>query len=432
MKKLILIALACSFTTVLQASDKDGETRTASVKVSVSSSDLINIQAKYTELTVESWDKNEVEIEATVRFDGKITDKVQKFLDEFDQHVKDNIIKSSTELKIDTRLDEPNKIQIGSRNVGIILSYGDDELKISYKIKAPGNNKYVIANSYEDMRLIGTFDQVELSQYSGELEAGTIRKANMNLKYGSATIQSIGTAKMEIYEQKLNVGTIDELTINTKYSDLDLKSCGNLEFVSYESDIQIGTAEQLSGDLKYGEIEITNELSEAEMTLYEVDIEAKEIGKIRLENSKYCSFDIDKVGNILFDQSYEDETELGLVHTFKSLNSKYGNHKIGRLAGSLDLAAYEDEIEIEEIGASATSINIDGKYIDSIIDTDDRSFVLLTDIKYGKVEYDESGVDIKRYIKADDRLEVEAHSKIKTTTPVKITVKGYEVDVRLN
>lgn len=432
MKKLILIALACSFTTLLHANKKDGETRTASVKVSVSPSDLIDIQAKYTELTVEAWDKNEVEIEATVRFDGKLTNKMQVFLDEFEKNVKDNIYKSVGQLKISSDLDIPNKIQIGSENVGINISFGDNELKISYKVKAPGKNKFVIASSYEDMRLIGSFNQIELTQYSGDLEAGSIEKAKMNLKYGAAAIESIGSASMEIYEQELNVSSINELTINAKYSDLELRTCGNLEFTSYESDIKIGSAKQLNGNLKYGEIEITDRLDRSELTLYEVDIEAKEIGTLRLENSKYSGFDIGRVGSIYFEQSYEDETEIYSVGTFKSLNSKYGNHSLGTLTGSLDLTAYEDEIEIEKVGSTVTSINIDGKYIDSIIDLGGRSYVLLTDVKYGKVEYDESNVDIKRYIKADDKLEVEAHSKNKTSNPVKITVKGYEVDVRLD
>jgi hypothetical protein len=39
---------------------------------------------------------------------------------------------------------------------------------------------------------------------------------------------------------------------------------------------------------------------------------------------------------------------------------------------------------------------------------------------------------VKRYIKDGDQLEVEAHSKTKNESVVNITVKGYEVDVKLN
>jgi hypothetical protein len=432
MKKLILIALACSLSAGLFA-NKDGETRTATVKVGVSASDIIDIKAKYTELTVETWSKNEVEIIASIRFDGKMTDKVQKFLDEFEENVKNNISNSAGKLSIDTNLDEPNKVQIGGKHVGIIVSYGDKELKVSYKIKAPGTNKYTIASSYEDVRLVGSYDKIEFTQYSGDLAAGKIKSAKMNLKYGSATIESIESATMEIYEQKLNSRSIGNLEINTKYSDLDFRNVGTMEATSYESDIQIGTIKELKGNFKYGEININDKLENAKLTFYEMDMEGEEIGTLRLENSKYSNFDFEKVGSLVFDQSYEDETEINTLDTFKSLNSKYGNHSIGLLNGSLELNAYEDEVDIEKLSSTATLISIDGKYIDSSIGISDASFLLKANVKYGSISYDESKVNVRRYIKDDDKLEVEVQSKSgKERKPINIIVNGYEVDVNLN
>ena len=133
--------------------------------------------------------------------------------------------------------------------------------------------------------------------------------------------------------------------------------------------------------------------------------------------------------SITFDQSYEDETKIYSAGRFKSLNSKYGKHQINTLTGDLELSAYEDEINIQTVESTANKITINGKYIDSVIGLRDQSYVLSTDIKYGKVDYNESDVEMKRYIKADDRLELEAHSKHKKTNPIKVTIKGYEVDV---
>ncbi|WP_370086129.1 hypothetical protein [Ekhidna sp.] len=430
MKKLILIALTCSITFFVFGNG-DGETRSTTVKLDISTSDRISIQAKNTELIVETWDKNSMEIEASIRYDGKMTDKMIEFLNQFEQRVKDKISKGAGDVRVDTDLDLPNKIQIGGKHVGINVSYGDENLKVLYRIKAPGTNSYTITNSYEDVRLIGNFDKVEFTQYSGELEAGNIKSAKLNMKYGSATIESIGNASMEIYEQKLNSRNIGELEINTKYSDLELRKVGTMKATSYESDIQIGSIRNLSGDFKYGEIKVNEKLETAELTLYEMDIEAEEIEAIKLLNSKYSEIEAEKVGSIVFEQSYEDQTSIGTLGSFKSTNSKYGNHSIELLLGSLILNAYEDEVEIDRLGPSATEISIDGKYIDFSIGTGSVPFVLITKVKYGKVDYNESQVDVKRYIKDNDQLEVEAHSKAKGTSPVKISVKGYEVDVKV-
>ncbi|MEQ9008935.1 MAG: hypothetical protein RLP12_13685, partial [Ekhidna sp.] len=221
MKKLILIALACSITLWVQAKN-DGETRSTKVTLSISSSDRIDIQAKYTELIVETWDKNSVEIEASVRYDGKMTDKIQEFLDQFEELVKKNINYTGSQVSINSDLDFPNR-GIKKSFFGLVMeiNLGDyDDAQLIYKIKAPASSPYTIRNSYEDVKLIGNFGDVDFTQYSGDLVAGNIKTAKMNLKYGSATIESIENATMEIYEQKLNSRNIGKLEINTKYSDL--------------------------------------------------------------------------------------------------------------------------------------------------------------------------------------------------------------------
>lgn len=431
MKKLILIALACSLSILLHA-NSDGETRTATVKVEISASDVINIKAKNTELLVETWNKNEVEIEASIRFDGKMTSKMEDFLNEFEQRVKDNITSGAGELKIDTNLDEPNRVQIGSKHVGINISYGEKDLKIVYKIKAPGSNRYIVSNSYEDVRLVGTFDYMDFTQYSGELIAGTITTAKLNMKYGSATIQKLGDVEMEIYEQKLDIEEIGELELNAKYSDLELYLVNEIEAISYESDYEIGSISGFNGNFKYGKINITNKIDEATLTFYEMEMKAGDISTLRLENSKYSKFNFERAGSVTFEQSYEDETDIGTLGSFKSKNSKYGKHEIETLEGSLILNAYEDEVEIDRLGSDVSEIDIDGKYVDSSIGISNASFVLTTNLKYGKAEYDESAVDVRRYVKENDQLQVEVYSKTKSDNPIRISVKGYEVDVVLN
>ncbi|MEO9485426.1 MAG: hypothetical protein ABJG47_18345 [Ekhidna sp.] len=431
MKKLILIALACSLSAAAFAK-KSGETRTATVKTEISGSDIINIRAKDTELIVETWDKNEVEIVATIRFDGEMSNKMENFLAEFEENVKNNISMTGGELEIDANLDIPNKIQIGSKNIGINVSFGDKELKLTYKIKAPKANKYIISSSYQDVRLVGSFDKLDLTQYSGDLEAGIIKSANMNLKYGTASFESINEGEMELYEQKLEINTLGVLELNAKYSNLEFEKVDKLEVVAYESDFEIGMITEMKGNMKYGEVNIAESIENAKFEFYEMSIEAAEAGTIELEDSKYSKFEFGTVSTITFDQSYEDETDIGTVDSFESKNSKYGNHTIDLLKGNLKLYAYEDEIAIDDLGNNATELIIDGKYIDASIGIGTASFNLMTNVKYGKVIYDESTVEVKRYIKDGDQLEIEAKSKTESTNPILISVKGYEVDVKLN
>ena len=432
MKKIILIALIYSTTAVLAHAGSEGETKTVTVKVSVLPSDVINIEAKHTELLVETWSKNEVEIEASIRFDGKMTNKMQTFLDEFEEKVNSKVSNADGQLKIDTDLNVPNKVQIGGDNVGINISYGGKELKVIYKIKAPENNDYLITNSYEEVRLSGNFDYLDFTQYSGELEADNIKSGKLNMKYGKATIGALGDAEMQIYEQKLAIDELGELDLNAKYSELEFGSVEKIDAVSYESDYEISSAGILNGNFKYGKIDISETIDEAELVFYEMDIEANEIGSLLMKNSKYSKFEFSKAGKLVFDQSYEDETDIGYLGSLSSPNSKYGNHSIDVLEGKFILNAYEDETKIDELGSDVSEITINGKYLENSIGIGNSEFIMLFNVKYGKAAYDESEINLKRYIKDGDQLEVEIHSKTMTSTPTRIAIKGYEVDVILD
>jgi hypothetical protein len=432
MKKLIISIAILSYSLAVLASKNDGETRYATVKVNIASTDIINIQAKYTDLLVETWDKNEVLIEATVRFDGKMNSKMEKFLNEFEQEVNNNISKNSGELLIKTNLDEPNKIQIGSKNVGINISFGDDELKIEYKIKAPATNQYIINSSYRDVRLVGDFNEIELIQYSGDLKIDFIQKAKLNLKYGSAIFKGIGLAEMEIYEQEIESGSIKKLKLNAKYSDLEITEIEELEVVSYESEYTIGSIGLLTGNFKYGEMEITQGIGTARLTLYEEDIEARKIDHLTLENSKYSKIEVARVQSITLIESYEDEITIGALGSLTSKNSKYGKYHIDQLQGEFKLNGHEDEIEIEDVTSTATSLIVDGKYINISVGVEDIAYSLKSNVKYGKLDYNKDLVDIKKYIKDSDQLEVDLVSKKSSKTPFSILTKGYEMTLEIN
>lgn len=435
MKKTLLILLAFNVCFQITANDpKDGETRTASASYEVSANDVINLQAKHTDVVVEAWDKNEVFVEATLRFDGKITDRVQEFLDSFEEEVLSNISENPGELLIKTNLDEPKKFQLGISLLGIQVEFKEDELKLEYKLKVPASNELRIKNSYRDLKLFGDFRKVEIDQYSGDLEAESIDDADFTLKYGTAKLGSIKIARMELYEQKLRVNTIEELEIETKYSELNIKKLGKTEIESYETDFEIGILSMLEGNLKYGKLEISESFDEGELTTYEFDIEAKSIGRLTLKNSKYGKFEAESIESLKLIESYEDDFYLESLETLIVEESKYVNYNIGKLIGSIELVqGYEGSVDIDLLGKSVSSIEITGKYIDTSIQTNGVAYKLLANTKYGNMNIDKTSMNVTRYIKDGDQLEIEASSNsTNSANPILISINGYEMNLKLD
>jgi hypothetical protein len=433
MKRIILlILLGLHLQAFAHKTGNDSETRTASHSVKVSATDVINIQAKNTVLEVEAWDKNEVEVEAEVRFDGKMTENMRQFLDDFEKIVKDNIVKSGSTLTIETnKLEVPNKVQIGSKNSGIIIGYNDRELRISYKVKVPANNTLQIKNTYKDLTMNGRFKDVDISQYSGNLRAQDFDKAKMSLKYGSATLNSIGELNLETYEQKLNLEKVGQVNGTVKYSKIDIKDMGKGNLEAYETKFNLGTVDYLKGTMKYGNMTINDNIGGARFILYEFDITGGSIGNLTLENSKYSKLSLTRAGILTMLQSYEDEitlTNAGQVNT----SSKYGKYSISQLEESFVLNGYEDKITISGVSAKANTLQVNGKYISLTANLTSVPFSLNGSIKYGKVTYNEALVNVSRYIKENDNLQLAIESKKSGDSPLNVTLNGYELKAIIN
>jgi len=362
-----------------------------------------------------------------------MTDKVEQSLNNFEQHVKDNVTNTAGELLINTNLETPNKFQIGPSSIGIVIGFSEDELKLDYKIKAPATNKFIITNSYRDLRLVGQFKEVEISQYSGDLVADYLDRAILNMKYGRASLKGVEKATIDIYEQKLSIEKLGETNMEAKYSDLRFMEARKIIANAYESDFYLGTLQYLSGSYKYGEIEIAERLKEgSELEFYEMELEGKNIDKLQFKSSKYSKLTADNIDYLSYILSYEDDTQIEMLGQLISGNSKYGKHSIKTLQNKLDLNSYEDDIEVEVVSNSVNEISINGKYIDAKLGLTNTSFVINGNVKYGKIDYDETNIEIKKYIKDGDQLEIEAFSKNKKENPLLINIQGYEVKVELN
>ncbi|MEQ9231255.1 MAG: hypothetical protein RIF46_11285, partial [Cyclobacteriaceae bacterium] len=339
MKKELLVILALFSASVLFAYN-EGETRTAKHTVTISGTDAINILGKHTYMELETWNKNEVEITATLTFDGNMNDRVKKFLDEFESKVKNNITKSGGELTIDTGLEEPNRVQVGSRNVGLIVGYSDKELRIEYKIKLPGKNALKVTAAYKDLLMSGDYSDVNISQYSADLRAGTFSNAKLYLKYGDTKIQSIESGYIESYENDTDFGTVGYLKANDKYSEYKFNNLEKIDIEGYETDIKANNIGLMKGNLKYGEMKIGQRLGAGTFTLYEYDITANEAGIIQFENTKYGNYEFGRIESAHFESSYEDEFQADFVNSL-STKSKYGDYSIDELGSAFTLMGYE-------------------------------------------------------------------------------------------
>ncbi len=406
-----------------------GETKQAKLNYPISTSGMVNIVSSDMDVSITAWEKAEVEVIATIEFKGEDNDRARDFLDNFEEIVKSKIRKTGNELTIKTNLDEPNKVQVGSKVFGIQVGYGEDELYIRYDIKLPSAINWAVKNSYEDLRVEGKYTgTVEIDHYNGDLYAEDFEKISLNLKHGDATINSIKEATyIQLYEQELNITQVNSAKIEAKYSELRIAEIGTVELVGYESDIKFDVVNKVKGNLKYGEFEVIATAKELELTAYEVDMDISECDKIIFPESKYGNYTFESVNSIALNSSYEDEINIEQISEIVA-NSKYLDLEVRLLKSKLKIDGYETDIEIEEVSEKAKEITVTGKYNNLSASTGAVPFILTASIHYGDIDYPEQKVTRKVVIKEGDKLELELVPINGQQASLTFDLRGYEFD----
>ncbi len=412
---------------------KPPETREVKFTLDVRPDVRISFDGSDIDLKIESWDQPKVEVLAVIEFHGRENDRVRSFLESFGDIVRSKTGSSPTEVRFDADFDEPNKVQIGSKNVGIIVGYNEDDLRISYSLKVPSSASLDLKNSYDDIRISGSFPKAEIEHYSGRLKTESIDDLELDLKYGDAELGNIGILRGVFYENDVEVEDLDNGDIEAKYSNLEFGSIGEVRFEIYESKVKARSISRMEGEFKYGSVEVDGNAGTVEVgSIYETEMEFGSVGRLQVRESKYCDFIAGSIQTFELNKSYEDEIEIG---TLGSLNtsSKYSNYDVDLLERSFQLTdGYEGEIEIYGFSPKATKFQVDCKYCNIDLGVGSTPFTMGANLQYGDVNFDDAYVQRNVYIRDNDRLEIQVSSKNFQSEGLKIDIRGYEIQVDLD
>ena len=409
--------------------------KTAKILLALDGEGALDLQAKNTTVTIETWEKNQVEIVAEVIYKGEENDKIIQFLDEFEDHVKNLIYQSGNSIEISSDLETPKKVQIGGKLIGVQIDYSSKELDLRYNLKVPSNLRMEIECSYRDLMVKGNFSRkVKIDHYNGQLSGGNFDELELELKYGEANLGSIKNLEATLYEEELRSNSMETAEIEAKYSEIINTSYINLLIADfYETDLESESIESLKGSLKYSKFQETQHMQKVELSsIYETDFEVSQIGTFQAEESKYCKLLAGKINYLQLPASYEDKIETRSLNSADLEQPKYLKLEIDLLGEYLNInEGYETDITIEELTAEARKIFIEGKYMKLYLNARESNLMLDVDAKYANIEFDEALLDRKVYIKENDQIQMKAETKNKSGNQTSVIIRGYEFETVL-
>ncbi|WP_299704901.1 hypothetical protein [uncultured Pontibacter sp.] len=197
----------------------------------VSKSDVLNIDNKFGNVHVNTWNRNEIQVKVDIISRANSEQLAQEMLN------KINVADSRSGSTISV------KTEMGSMN----SKGGHQSFEINYTINMPEDNQLVVKNSFGNVYLPDMKGKVDLTVRYGAFKVGNLANSSNSIKASfcnssSNTISSLNKGNVDLAYSTLNLGNTNGVNGSSKFSDLKI---GNL-------------SEALDMDVKYGTFRVDN------------------------------------------------------------------------------------------------------------------------------------------------------------------------------
>jgi hypothetical protein len=289
----------------------------------VNSNAGINIENKYGNISVSTWDEDKIDLDITIKVTGGNENWVNERLNSIDIDV--TALKSMV-----TAITSIGNSSLKSRG-------SSNSFEINYVIKIPKNGTINLDNKYGNITILNAESATDIA-----------------CKYGKVTIGKLNGTNNRIdiaYCQNSSIEYIKSGTIAARYSGLKIIESGNLNLDTSYSDLVMSEGENIKYDCNYGNFKLQKINSFSGSGNY-LTIAIAEISNSINVNTNYSKINVstitERANNININCGYTD-VSLGYDTNYAfdfDINTRYGNIKNDN---SLDVSVTESKSNTKRI-----------------------------------------------------------------------------------
>ena len=226
---------------------------------SVSPNAWVDLQCKYGDIHVDTWNENRVDVKVEVKADGNETGDVEKMLSK----VKVKIEGSDRRVEVTSNLGEIIQWNNSSGNNRVRIKFKDGtrvnlkNFSITYNISMPRSNNLEVSNKYGDIFVADLDGQAKLWLKYGNLKAQSLNgKSSLEIAYGKGRINQLGRSAIDLSYSQLVMDEAQSIRTEAKYSSLEVEQIDSLFSDSKYNNYKIGQIHTLFGDDNYSNYRI--------------------------------------------------------------------------------------------------------------------------------------------------------------------------------
>jgi hypothetical protein len=210
----------------------------------------LEINNKYGDVVISSWDKDQIIIDVKVTVDMSNKERAQSFLDKIDVQFTEGTNVISAKTVIDNNFN--------------FSGWGDSKrFRIDYNIKMPVATDLTLINKYGNTDIDELHGLMDLDIKYGNLTAGKLTRGNikphsqLNLAYGKGTIDETGWLNLtERYVGSMEIAKSQAILLDSKYSKIILGEISSIVGESKYDNIKIENIKNLVLENGYTEVNI--------------------------------------------------------------------------------------------------------------------------------------------------------------------------------
>jgi hypothetical protein len=232
----------------------------------------LDLNNRYGDVTVESWDKDQIMIDVKVTIELPDRSRAEKLLEYIDVQFTEgeNLITAKTTID-----DKFNFSGWSNRS---------RKFSIDYTVKMPAVSNLTLSNRYGNSDINELQGLVDLNQKYGDLSVDKLTRGNekplnkITVAYGKATIEEAGWLDVNVrYCNNLTITKSQALLLDTRYSTLKL-----------------GETSSIVGETRYGDLEI-EKVNNLVLSVGYIPVRVGELTKKLDFKGNYGSVIIDKI-----------------------------------------------------------------------------------------------------------------------------------------
>lgn len=309
---------------------------------SVNSGDKLNIENQFGKVVIETWDKNEIAIEITIKATSKSESKSLELI----EGVKINETKAGAAIYLKTNMS------------GTVYNSGKQSISIDYNVKMPANSPLSLINKFGNVYLSSFKSNLQLNVSYGSIKVQKLTgsEKRITVSFGSADFDDVEVAEIESKYSKLNIEKIQMAEIRNQFGKTYINEVGKLRITQKYGDLEIKKVNSIAATVEFSNLDI-DQIGKG------ADINLKYSGNANLGTIN-PSIELLKI-NASFStvyMSFAENTNLDFVANLKFGDIKLNNRLIDNYVKSSDENTHVKEYKGKIGNGAKGNLILDGNY----------------------------------------------------------------------